>query len=579
MRVALVALNAKYTHTSLSIACLASACEAGECTVMVREYTINQHSSDILADIYGIRADVLCFSCYIWNIEIILRLVREYKSIVPETRIILGGPEVSYNAGEILRNYPDIDYIVRGEGERSLPDLLGKLYREESPGNLDGITFWHHGNVIENPDRKPVQDLDQLPRPAYNCLHDLENRVIYYESSRGCPFQCGYCLSSLEHSLRLHSMARIQKDLHYLLEQGIRAIKFVDRTFNASESRALEIMKYLLAQSDEVRCHFEIRAELISDEFIDFLKIVPAQRFYFEIGIQSTNPDTLEAVKRKSNWDIAGDRIRRIRQETQVHLHLDLIAGLPHEDYGRFKTSFNDVMSLRPHVLQLGFLKLLKGSPLEADCGLYGYTAQQHPPYEILKAEHISYEQIVMLHRVEDLLERYFNSNVFSHTIAFAVDEIYEGEYFDFFEELACFWIENNHFNRAHKRSAEYSLLADFFRHRHPGSRYNEFIKLDYLLFQGPHRIPDLIERNDSGQISEKLYSLLKDDEFVKKHIPDMRHLQPGERRRRVHLEYMNIDPNNGKDCHNLPVIFVYPKGSQLAQKTICLYDDQDHQL
>lgn len=575
MRVAIAALNAKYIHSSLAAACLAAACQPYEWEVMVREYTINQKADDILADLFSLQADVFCFSCYIWNIELIIRLICDLKTIHPGCCVVLGGPEASFDAPRILTEHREVDYIVRGEGERVLPQLLDSLSKSIGVQCINSISYRYKGNIVENPEEIPAPDLDGLPRPAYDSLHNLHNRVVYYEASRGCPFRCAYCLSARQPSVRLHSMARIKEDLLYLHGRGAKEIKFVDRTFNASEKRAMEIMEYLLALPGNVRCHFEIRAELISDRFIDFLKNVPPNRFFFEVGIQSTNPETLSAIGRKSDWHEVRKRILQIREETDIHLHLDLIAGLPFENYERFKATFNHVMEVRPHVIQLGFLKILKGSPLALDIHKYGYSIQQHPPYEILAAPHISYEELVMLHRIEVMLERYYNSGAYALTMGYIGGVLYAGNYFSFFEDLAWFWIKQDYFGRAHKREAEYSCLVDFFAENHARQRElaNEFIKFDYLAAQGPYRMPANIMRWDTEGANERLYALLKDDNFVNKYLPHLRGINPGDRRRRVHLEYMNVDPDSGIECRGLPVLFVYPAGGGRSSYTISLQD------
>jgi len=349
MNIVFSTLNARFSHSSLSLASLASSCrERGAITI--REYTINQAHSEILADLFLLGPDVIGFSCYVWNIEETLRLCKDLKKVSPSLLIILGGPEVSFNAAEIMKRHSEIDFIVKGEGEAVLNHILGALGSREGFAGVPGLCWRQEKGVCESENLALVKDFGRLPLPAYEQLASLQERIIYYESSRGCPFNCAYCLSSTVPGVRFLPLARVKEDLAYLLKFGARQIKFVDRTFNADEQRAIQIMDFLLKQDAAGKFHFEIRAELLSDYFIKFLASVPPERFYFEIGIQSTCHEALQAVNRPASWDKTRKRIVQLKNETAVHLHLDLIAGLPWEDLNRFKKSFNQVISLAPDV-------------------------------------------------------------------------------------------------------------------------------------------------------------------------------------------------------------------------------------
>lgn len=567
MHIVFCTLNARFSHSSLALASLAASCR-DQGRISIREYTINQAQHEITADLFLQQPDVICFSCYIWNIEQTLQLSRDLKKISPGIRIILGGPEVSFNAGQILHNLPEIDLIVKGEGELVLNYVLSNPENLDDLAAIDGLCYRKGGTIYESNNLALIDDLSQLPRPAYELLASLKHRIIYYESSRGCPFNCAYCLSSTVPGVRYLPVSRVQEDLRYLLGIGSRQIKFVDRTFNSDEPRARRIMTFLLLQENQTKFHFEIRAELISDSFIEFLTSVPAERFYFEIGIQSTCPQALQAVNRPASWEKIQKRIRQLREETAIHIHLDLIAGLPCEDLKCFQKSFNQVIGLYPDVLQLGFLKLLKGSPLDLDTSLNGYSFQEHPPYQILQSEYLSYQELVLLQDMEELVERYYNSKAFKHTLYFLIAESYQGDAFRLFRDMANFWREKEYYLKGHKRDEEYSLFFDFINQNRPELYLpvREYLKFDYLLNQGPRHLPEVLYNNGSINSNELAYTLVKNEELVLQYIPHLKDASIGERRRRIHLELFSFSPLSGTDSLSPHlVLFVYPPGNPRA--------------
>lgn len=364
MNILLTTLNAKYIHSSLALAYLRKYCADERWSLNIREFSINERTDEIMAAIYKERPDILCFSCYIWNIKPVLEICRDYKKIAPDTLIIAGGPEVSYDAISLLENHKFLDFVVRGEGEATLKELFHTIYMKQSLEAVKGVSYRNGDRVLDNPDRELITDLDCIPFPYEDDLDSYKNRIIYYETSRGCPYNCSYCLSSTIKGVRFFSLERVKADLSRLIRRGIKEIKFVDRTFNCHEGRALEIMKFILEQAGQTKFHFEIGAELLSQDFTAFIQKVPAGRFDFEIGVQSTNPESLQAVTRKSDWQKLRQNIERLKAAGNIHIHLDLIAGLPYEDLASFAQSFNDVYKLNPDVIQLGFLKLLKGSDI-----------------------------------------------------------------------------------------------------------------------------------------------------------------------------------------------------------------------
>lgn len=569
MNIVFSTLNARFSHSSLSLASLASSCrERGAITI--REYTINQAHFEILADLFLLKPDVIGFSCYIWNIEETLRLCQDLKKVTPRLRIILGGPEVSFNAAAIMKRHPEIDFIVKGEGEAVLNHILSVLDSRDGFTGVPGLCWREGSGVYESEDLALVEDLGEIPLPAYEQLASLQDRIIYYESSRGCPFNCTYCLSSTVPGVRFLPLARVKEDLACLLKIGARQIKFVDRTFNADEQRAIEIMDFLLKQDGASKFHFEIRAELLSDYFIKFLASVPPDRFYFEIGIQSTCLKALQAVNRPASWDKTRKRIIQLKNETAVHLHLDLIAGLPWEDLGRFKDSFNQVVNLAPDVVQLGFLKLLKGSPLGIDADLHGYVFQEHPPYQILKNNYLGYYELVLLQDVEEMVERYYNSKAFAYTMGYLIGNTYQGDAFRFFQELAHFWREKSCYLKGHKREEEYLLLYEFaVQNRVPNTlAIKEYLRFDYLLHQGPRHLPVVLQNGDYPYSNELAYAFVKNEQLVLKYLPQLIKAGVGDRRRRIHLETFSLSPlMDAANPSPHAVLFIYPPGSPRARE------------
>ncbi|HHW48406.1 MAG TPA: B12-binding domain-containing radical SAM protein, partial [Clostridiaceae bacterium] len=391
MRTVLVALNSKYIHSSLAPWYLKAACGDGCGEIIVLEYTINDDIENVLGEIYSLKPDVAAFSCYIWNIGKALRLSENLKKVLPSVKIVLGGPEVSFDAEKIMEENQFIDYIITGEGEAAFKSLLTALkdLKDEPEKSLlssiGSLVYRFDGNIFSNNPCELIKDLDQIPSPyTGEMLASTSDKVVYFESSRGCPFSCSYCLSSTIDGVRHFSLDRVKSELFKLIKAGVKLVKFVDRTFNCNKARAKEIFKFVIEHGENTAFHFEAAADLFDDEMIEMLSQAPSGRIQFEIGIQSTNMQTLAAVNRKSNLDRVFDNVRKLRQHGNIHLHLDLIAGLPYEDFCSFKTSFDAVYSLKPHNLQLGFLKMLKGSKIRREAYKYSYNYRSYPPYEVL---------------------------------------------------------------------------------------------------------------------------------------------------------------------------------------------------
>lgn len=459
MKILLTAINAKYIHSNLAVYSLKAYARAYEAQVELKEFTINQKKEQILKGIYQSKPKVLCISCYIWNISLVLELVAEISKILPETDVWLGGPEVSYHARKLLEQYPQITGIMKGEGEQTFLELVQHYVDGDIElAQIAGITY-RDGEVWENPWR-PVLDLSTVPF-VYEHIEDFENRIIYYESSRGCPFSCSYCLSSVDKTLRFRNMDLVKKELQFFLDHRVPQVKFVDRTFNCKHAHAMEIWRYLIAHDNGItNFHFEVAADLLTDEEIALIQTMRPGMIQLEIGVQSTNAQTIAEIRRKMDFAQVSDRVRRVMAGKNVHQHLDLIAGLPYEDYASFRNSFNQVYDLRPQQLQLGFLKVLRGSYMHEQTESYGCVYQEREPYEVLFTRWLSYEEVLRLKLVEEMVEVYYNSNQFGKTLP-AVERLFESP-FAFYEALGLFYEERGYLDISHNRIRRYEILLEF---------------------------------------------------------------------------------------------------------------------
>lgn len=544
MKVLLVTLNAKFIHSSLALAYLKAFAENDSIDIEIKEYSINEQTMDILADIHKAKADVVCFSCYIWNIEPTLEICTDFKKVNPDIPIILGGPEVSYDAKDVLVKYP-ADFIIRGEGEESFKELLLSIKNRSDYSTIKGITYRSEGQIIENEDRELISNLDIIPFPYKDKLDNYKNKTIYYETSRGCPFNCAYCLSSTIKGVRYFSLERVKKDLSYLMNNQVKEVKFVDRTFNCNEERAIEIMKFILENNKSTKFHFEIDAEIISEKFIDFLKNVPSGWFDFEIGIQSTYLPALNAVNRKAHWETLEHNIKLLRDLGNIHIHLDLIAGLPNESYREFSNSFNNVYSLKPDMLQLGFLKLLKGSPIRKEAARYQYVFQAKAPYQVLANHIITYDEMIGLKNIENLVNRYYNTHIIEETLDYVIGKVFSNNAFKFFEEFARYWDKEGLFYLGHKRDREYSIVKEFIDFNYPDHAVmvNQTLKYDYFKNNKSYQPPDRIITNPNIDTINILNNLLKNEEFVVSNLPHMNGKTVREMKKYLHLEFFDFNP------------------------------------
>lgn len=460
MKILLAACNAKYIHSNPAVYDLKAYAAAYKDSVQIKEFTINQPKDEIMKEIYRSGADVVCFSCYIWNISFVRELIRDLKKILPDTAFWAGGPEVSFHAKNFLEDMPQVTGIMKGEGEETFLALAG--YYLEGKGRLEeisGIVFRKEDVIVDNGFREPV-DLDRIPF-IYENPENFENRIIYYESSRGCPFSCSYCLSSIDRKLRFRSLSLVKKELQFFLDHRVPQVKFVDRTFNCRHEHAMEIWKYILEHDNGVtNFHFEVSADLFREDELELIGRMRPGLIQLEIGVQSANPETLEAAHRKTDLEKLRRNVEKIRSFHSVHQHLDLIAGLPCEDYESFRRSFDFVYSMKPDQLQLGFLKVLKGSLMEEKAREYGITCKSMEPYEVLSTRWISYEEILKLKTVESMVEVYYNSGQFQYTLNWLTG--FWEDAFSFYEDLGRFYERKGYEELSHSRIRRYEILLEF---------------------------------------------------------------------------------------------------------------------
>ena len=462
MKILLAACNAKYIHSNLAVYDLKAYSSDYDEHVILREYTINQPKDEILKDIYSSGADVVCFSCYIWNISFVRELIRDLVKILPKTAFWAGGPEVSYDAEKFLTEMPEMTGVMVGEGEKTFHDLL-EFYIDgkDSLEEISGIAYRTGDKIIHNGWRE-LMDLSAIPF-VYEHLEKFENRIIYYESSRGCPFSCSYCLSSIDKKLRFRDLELVKKELQFFLDHRVPQVKFVDRTFNCKHEHAMTIWKYILEHDNGVtNFHFEISADLLREEEMELMSQMRPGLIQLEIGVQSTNPETIRAIHRHMDLKKLEHCVNRVHSFRNIHQHLDLIAGLPYEDYDTFHQSFNDVYQMKPDQLQLGFLKVLKGSLMQKEAEVYGIVYKEKEPYEVLSTNWLTYGEVLKLKMVESMVEVYYNSGQFWHTLEYLVP--LEKDAFTFYEKLGSFYEEKGYSEISHSRMRRYEILLEYLK-------------------------------------------------------------------------------------------------------------------
>lgn len=540
----LVGVNAKYIHTSLAVRSIAMYCKENNTNIYTKEFTINNDEDTIIKEIYKEKPDFLGFSCYIWNINIILDIIATIKKLLPNVKIFVGGPEVSYEYEYIFER--GVDIVCIGEGEKTVKELVdnfnNKKCIDNSFKNIDGIAFKLDNNIIVTNERE-LLSLNEIPFVYKNGLEDTQNKILYYEASRGCPYSCQYCLSSLERGLRFLSEERVKNDLTFFLKNNVKQVKFVDRTFNCNKKFALMIWNYLIENDNGItNFHFEISADIVDDEMLQTLERARLGLFQFEIGVQSTNDATLDEIKRKTNLQKLFDKVNKIKNLKNIHQHLDLIAGLPFEDYEIFKKSFNDVFNVYPEQFQLGFLKLLKGSGLKINASKYGIVYKDKAPYEVLYTSLIDYDKMTMLKSIEEMVETYYNSGKAINTIKYGIRFFISP--FDFFENLVIYWEKNNYNNANPSKMKLYEIIYTFLNNikNIDNEILKEVIKFDILLNDNIKSLPKWIETNYNSRFKEKERVFYNNKENIEKYIPHLKSYDAKQLSRMCYFEKFNIN-------------------------------------
>lgn len=478
MRYILCGINAKYIHSNLAIFCLSAyAKKYGPITAeyKIKEYTINHYVENILQDLYEEKGDVVIFSCYIWNISYVRELAEELKKVSPQVKIWVGGPEVSYHAEQFLKENPAVDLVMQGEGEKTFVSLVEQEESSNDEKIMPPGVAWRNKELY-NTGFAPVMDLDTIPF-VYEDFHLFEHKIIYYESSRGCPFSCSYCLSSVDRSVRFRSLSKVLPELQRFLDAEVAQVKFVDRTFNCNKKHAMAIWQYITEHDNGItNFHFEISSDLLDEDAMDVFSKMRPGLIQLEIGVQSTNPETICAIHRKMNLDVLFENVDRVHALGNIHQHLDLIAGLPYESYEQFRQSFNDLFAHKPDQLQLGFLKVLKGTCMEAEATKYGICYRSQPPYEVLATQWLSYDAIICLKGIEELVEMYYNSGQFSCILNYVIPQF--SSPFDFFEQFSLSYRRKGCHKMNYNRMGKYQILKDFLQEQEIHLPYQEEILL-----------------------------------------------------------------------------------------------------
>ena len=566
MRVLLIAVNAKYIHSNPAVYSLRAYAQAAlgnqpEVGIEIAEYTINQNTENILADIYRHRPDIAAFSCYIWNWNTIQELLPELPKLLPDTKLWLGGPEVSFHAEKILAQYTQLTGIMVGEGEETFTQLV-RFYHAPK-GQLQDIP----GLVLPQGRTQPreLTDMSKLPF-LYEDLGKFQNRIIYYESQRGCPFKCAYCLSAIDKSVRLRDIETVKKELQYFLDHKVSQVKFIDRTFNCNAAHALTIWRYLLENDNGVtNFHFEIAADLMTEDELEVLKQMRPGLIQLEIGVQSTNEQTLHAINRYMSLEHLRQVVDKIHSFHNIHQHLDLIAGLPYEDYDSFVTSFNDVYAMRPQQLQLGFLKVLKGSPIEEKAEEYGIVYNSRPPYEVLYSRWIPYDDVLRLKGIEEMVELYYNSCQFTHTLPVLEKEF--SSPFALYEALSQYYEEKGYYINTPARAYRYQVLLEFAQQKAPARSelYAQLLTFDMYLRENLKSRPAFALCWQQGEEEkEQVRAFYRQEAQTPQYLTGYEGYQPQQLMKMTHIEYFTY-----------PVWQQNMKMTQLSQKTAILFDYQ----
>ena len=514
MKILLTAINSKFIHSNLAVRYLKAFTKDLPYESKIREFSINDREERILKEIIEEKADVIAFSTYIWNVEIVSHVANLIKLVSPQTEILYGGPEVSYDSKAFMEKNIG-EYLIEGEGEKTYRDFVEYKLGLRELSDIKGLYYRKNDEIIFNGTR-PLMDMDEIVFP-YKEDEDLNNKIVYYEGSRGCPFRCKYCLSSTTHGVRFHSIERTLEELNFFIKKGVKLVKFVDRTFNCNHKYSMAIWDFLIKANTNTKFHFEISADILKEEEIELLRKAPKGRFQFEVGVQTTNDDVLKNINRFVNFSDIKEKVEELLSINNINQHLDLIAGLPGEDYKSFIKSFNDVHSIKPEEIQLGFLKLLKGSDMRRDAYLYNMKYSPYPPYEILSTDKISYDEIQILKRVEAVVDKYYNSQKFNTILEFFYDK-FETPY-EFFYELGNYFEQKGYFNKNIGNTEYYKVFLDFNMEILKGKEdyLVDIIRYDYLSFNKKRGIPEFLRSQIDKNIEEDIKNQYREEYSFRK--------------------------------------------------------------
>ncbi|MCC5909326.1 MAG: B12-binding domain-containing radical SAM protein [Clostridiaceae bacterium] len=567
MKLLLTAVNAKYIHTNLAVRYLKQSLAGVIEDIIVEEFTINNSKAYILNEIYKIQPEVIAFSCYIWNMEMIHDIAQLIKKVMPHITIILGGPEVSFDVKKVMEHNDAIDIIVMGEGEKTFLELIKALNRNEDYSEITSIAFRARGEIFIKEDCSEPIAMEEIPFPYSGEVLD-KDKIVYYESSRGCPFNCQYCLSSAFAGVRFKPIELVKKELKYLIDEEVKQVKFIDRTFNAKKDYALEIMRFITDNNKgKTNFHLEVTADLLDEEVLNFLNTAPVGLFQFEIGVQSTNKETLQEIQRNMDFERLTEVVKRIAKGRNIHQHLDLIIGLPKEDYFSFRQSFDDVFSLKPEKLQVGFLKLLKGSGLRKNALKYGYVYDEKPPYEVLENDAISYGEVLRLKGIEEMVESYWNTRMFHTSIELIITNFYSSP-FKFFEELWRYWESKGYHHNFHSKNKLYEVLLDFYKYKEFDGEpiFKDVLKFDFLKNHKTSSIPKFFNVTIDADFKNQSHKFLQDTSNLEKYLPKFQDIPAKQIIKKVHFEAFDYN------VHAIAEAFEAIEGMK-TDKTIILFD------
>ena len=581
MKILLGAINAKYIHSNLAVYSLKANLGQYKEYVSLKEYTINHKREDVIKSIYQEKPQVLALSCYIWNIEFIKGILPDLKKLLPDMDIWLGGPEVSYLSEKFLRENTYVKGIIRGEGEVTFRELVSfYVDKDKNLSDICGLTY-REEEIITTGERELV-DMDTLAF-AYKDLKDFKNRIIYYESSRGCPYSCSYCLSSVDKSVRFRSLELVEKELLFFINNKVPQVKFVDRTFNCSHKHAMGIFQIIKKYDNGItNFHFEISADILNQEELEFLSTLRPGLVQLEIGVQSVNEKTISAIQRKMKFDKLKENVLFIKKQGNIHQHLDLIAGLPYEDYKSFSHSFDEVYALRPQQLQLGFLKVLKGAYMYDKQEKYGILYSENPPFEVLCTNWLTYEEIIALKQVEEMVEVYYNSAQFTRTMELLL-KFFESS-FQMYEVLGNYYKEKGLFQLNHARMARYEILLDFMKEQVlkqvPKEQQQETIdcfkeSLLYDLYLRENLKNRPIWANSQEDYKEQIRAFYKKEAEDKKYLANYEKTEEKQLYRMTHLEVFRFQVQQDFEKKETAILFDYENRSPLTHeaRTISLQE------